>query len=187
MCQIPGVTSSGEKGTEEGAEDKKRTFKKVGKNLLWLAAFLLVFFAVQGWQTRSAARGPAPALGGPSADGGQLDLSQRRGQPVLVHFWATWCGVCRAEEHNVEALLGGGRLLSVASSSGTAAQVAGYLRGRGMDMPTIVDPRGTLARSWGVRAFPTTFAIDGEGQISSVTVGYTSEVGLRGRLLWASW
>ena len=44
------------------------------------------------------------------------------------------------------------------------------------------DPAGRIARSFGVRAFPTSFFVDGEGQIQAREVGYTSTLGLRGRL-----
>jgi alkyl hydroperoxide reductase subunit AhpC len=49
-------------------------------------------------------------------------------------------------------------------------------------MPIVLDPDGRLARAWGVRSLPTSFVVDREGEIRTVEVGYTTELGLRARL-----
>lgn len=147
-----------------------------------IAVVVLVALAIRAWQTRDAVDGPAPQLAGTSADGGSLVLGSPPGEPVVVHFWATWCGVCRAEEGTIDALAKDHRVLTVASQSGSAADVKRYLDQRGVSFPTIVDPAGALAQRWGVRAFPTTFVVGPDGTIRNVEVGYTTSLGLRARL-----
>lgn len=141
---------------------------------------LAVFVAFRAWQTRNAADGPAPPLSGPSIDGGQLALAA--GEPTIVHFWATWCGVCRAEQGTIDALAKEHRVITVASQSGMPADVARYFEREGVEFPTIVDPAGVLAERWGVGAYPTTFVIAPDGTIDDVEVGYTTSLGLRARL-----
>ncbi len=104
---------------------------------------------------------------------------------MVVHFFATWCGVCKAEEHNIKAVAEDHRMIAIATESGGVPAVAQYAADNGLSMPIVIDPDGALAESWGVGSFPTTFVVDEDGKIASVEVGYMSELGLRGRLAWA--
>jgi thiol-disulfide isomerase/thioredoxin len=158
---------------------KQRRYRRIA---LEIGAVVLVVIAVRTWQTRDAPDGLAPPLAGPTIDGAPLALDATPGQPVLVHFWATWCGVCQAEEGTIDALARDHRVLTVAAQSGGAAQVGAYLREEGLSFPVIVDPRGELAQRWGVRAFPTSFVIAPDGTVRNVEVGYTTSLGLRARL-----
>lgn len=150
----------------------------------WLL-FLAALFAIRAWQTRDAVSGTAPSLRGRTLAGAPIDLARFRGGPVAVHFWATWCGVCSLEEGNVESLAEGGRVLTIASASGGDADVRSHVEARGMRAPIFVDGDGSVARAWGVSAYPTTFYLDGSGVIRHVEVGYTTTLGMRARLALA--
>ena len=113
-------------------------------------------------------------------------LGASQGKPTLVHFWATWCSVCKLERSNIEAIARDYSIVTVASQSGTSAEVAQYVQTHAMRAPVLVDEDGAVAAQFGVRAFPTSFIIDSAGQIRDVEVGYTTEWGLRLRLWWAS-
>ena len=150
---------------------------------LWELVFLMsVVFAVRAYQQRKLPSGPAPALSGIALDGARVSLDDYRGRPVLLHFWATWCGVCRAEQSSIDALAADAAVLSVASQSGTVAEVADYVRVHGVKPRVIPDASGALAKRFGVSLFPTTFVLDGDGEIRHVEVGYTTELGLRARM-----
>lgn len=146
------------------------------------AIVLALFLAIRAWQQRGTADGPAPALVAPALDGSTVSLAEMRGAPVLVHFWASWCGVCRAMEGNVAGVADDHRVVAVASSSGDLDQVRAWMREHDLDLPVVVDEDGRLARAWGVSAFPTSYVVDGGGKIASTEVGYTTELGLRARL-----
>ncbi len=145
-----------------------------------------IVLAVRAWQTRDAPHGPAPELAAAALDGSPVSLAEHRGHPVLVHFWATWCGVCRAEQGTIDGLAEDHDVITVAAQSGSPEQVAAFLEHEGLHFPAVADPTGQLTQRWGVHAFPTSFVIDPDGSIRSVEVGYTTSLGLRARLWLAS-
>ncbi|MGE0788358.1 MAG: protein disulfide oxidoreductase [Sandaracinaceae bacterium] len=154
------------------------------RTALEIAVLVAIFFAVRAYQTRDTASGPAPTLRATTVAGAPFDLAGAEG-PVLVHFWATWCGVCQAEEGNIEGLREDHRVITIASQSGTNEDVARYMAEHDVHFDTIVDPSGSLAHAWGVHAFPTSFVVEG-GQIHASEVGYTTSLGLRLRLWLAA-
>jgi thiol-disulfide isomerase/thioredoxin len=174
----PDPAPPSEPGAAREAPKRRRSYKRLALEVAVVVGLLL---AVRAYQSRDAASGPAPALRGRTVAGESVDLAALRG-PTLVHFWATWCGVCRAEEGTIDALADGHRVITVASQSGPPPRVAAYLRERGLRFAALADPRGELARRWGVRAFPTSFVVDGRGNIRHAEVGYTTSLGLRARL-----
>ena len=73
-------------------------------------------------------------------------------------------------------------MLSVASRSGGASEVAAYVREHGIVPRVVLDQDGSLAARFGVGAYPTTFVVDAGGEIQHAEVGYTTELGLRARV-----
>lgn len=155
------------------------------KDALGWLLFVAALFAIRAWQTRDAASGAAPVLRGETVVGAPVALADYRGGPITVHFWATWCGVCSLEEGNVASLAESGRVLTVASASGSAGEVRRHAESRGLNFPIVNDEDGSVARRWGVTAYPTTFYLDGAGVIRHVEVGYTTTLGMRARLALA--
>ena len=144
---------------------------------------LAIILGVRYWQQQGVVSGPAPALAGVLLDGkNYLSLAALNGQPVLVHFWATWCPVCRVEQDAIEALAKDHPTVTVAMQSGEASAVAAHLSKESLSFPVLNDPDGTIAAQWGVRAVPASFVVDGAGRIRFVEVGYTTGIGLRLRL-----
>lgn len=175
---------------ETGADDPQKEAaappprkRRWGRTAVRVLVVVLIIVAVRAWQQRGAASGEAPDLEAPDLDGQILSLADARGRPVLVHFWATWCGVCTAMDGNVDGVAGDYDVITVASWSGGPAEVRAHLAQEGLDdMPVVLDPNGTLAQSYGVQAVPTSFVVDPEGNIRHTEVGYTTELGLRARL-----
>lgn len=159
--------------------------KKVWRWLRDLALLVVVFLAIRAYQQRDLPRGAAPALSGVALRGREVSLEDYRGRPVLLHFWATWCGVCRAEQSSIDAIARTLPVLSVASRSGGASEVRAYVQQHGVVPSVVLDASGALARRYGVHAYPTTFVLDAEGEIQFREVGYTTELGLRARMWFA--
>lgn len=146
---------------------------------------LLVFGGVQWWKARPLATGEAPPLADAMLDGSPLDLRDLAGRPVLVHFWATWCPVCRVMDGTIDAIAEDHAVIAVALQSGTPAEIRGYLREHGLRFPVVPDPDGRIAGLWGVSGVPTSFVVDASGRIRDATVGLSSGPGLRARLWMA--
>jgi len=142
---------------------------------------LLVLAALQWWQARDLAAGPAPPLVGHLLDGTAYQLDPGAG-PVLVHFWASWCPVCRLEQDSIAQIAADRAVITVATTSGTRDEVAAYLQEQVLRLPVLLDEDGELARRWGVNGVPATFVVDREGRIRHAGKGYSTEIGLRLRL-----
>lgn len=147
-----------------------------------LVVVLVLILGIRAWQQSGTARGPAPVLAGELLDGKPVALAAYAGQPVLVHFWATWCPICRAEQGSIDALARDASVITVAMQSGNRDTVIQHLRNEALHFPVLNDPDGVMAAQWGVRAVPASFIVDGAGRIRYVEVGYTTGVGLRLRL-----
>ncbi|WP_295390321.1 protein disulfide oxidoreductase [uncultured Thiodictyon sp.] len=166
------------------APQPRRTKRLTG----WIGNLLLVLAVVVGvqwWQTRTFATGAAPPLVGETLDGQTINLKDLRGRPVLVHFWATWCPICKLGNGGIDAIAHDHRVLAVAMQSGGAAEVRRFMAERGLSFPVVLDPDGELARRWGVAGVPASFVLDPAGQIAYATMGASTEIGLRARL-WAA-
>ncbi len=117
---------------------------------------------------------------------GLLRLAHRgRGNLVVLHFWATWCGACRADLPRVRELQRGLATLGVPIVGASldrpeeAARVANYAREQGLAFPNAVldspDPDPVVARldpAWGAD-LPATFLVDGSGKTLRAYLGAT--------------
>ena len=156
--------------------------RRLGSWLVNLVLIAAIVAAVQWWKGRGLVTGEAPPLVGVTLDGAPVDLADWRGRPVLVHFWATWCPVCRITDGAIESIADDHAVVTVALQSGTPDEIRAFMRETGQDFPVVSDPDGRLAQAWGVAGVPTSFVIDGDGRIRSSIVGVSTEPGLRLRL-----
>jgi len=161
---------------------RRNRWLRRGAIALTLAA---VFLGIRAWQQRDMVVGRAPQLDGVTIDGRTVSASGSA-RTTLVYFWATWCPVCRLEEGAIESIAVDHPVVTVAMQSGSDAELLRHQRERGHKLVVLNDATGETATGWGVRVTPTFFVIDRNGQIRFRETGYTSEVGLRIRLWWAS-
>lgn len=106
--------------------------------------------------------------------GRTINLDQYRGRPVVLNFWATWCGPCY-EEHptlvaNARALQPNVQFLGVVFQD-TEDKIQRFLNDRGTAYPTVVDEAGKTAIAYGVGGVPETFFLDRNGTIVEKYVG----------------
>lgn len=161
---------------------------KRGRWLIWgveILFFVILFIAVKAWVQRDMISGEAPDLAGLDLHGRPAALADYRGRPVLVHFWATWCRICRMEQGTIESLSRDWPVLTVATQSGDTAELARHMAENGLTHRVIPDPDGELAARYGVRGVPASFVVDAGGEIRFRETGFTTGWGLRARLWMA--
>jgi len=116
---------------------------------------------------------PAPNFAFVWADGRGADLASLRGKPVVLNFWATWCGPCRAEMPEFVALHSSdpGVVVLEVNTQETLEAIRPFAEEFGMGMPVLVDESGAVRTLYGVRSMPTTLFIDAEGVIRARWAG----------------
>lgn len=138
---------------------------------------------------------PAPAFSLPRLSGAQMSLAEVADRPVIINFWATWCGLCEKEMPVFQALeeRDGDRIavLSICSGSSQDAARAVVATG-GYTFPVLYDADRAIARAYQpkeqgaarqVTAFPFTAFVDVDGTVVYARAGiFTSFDDLLGRL-----
>jgi len=103
------------------------------------------------------------------------NIGKLRGRVVVVDFWASWCGPCRAISKDLSKLHAayGDKGLSIVGLTGEAKSVAEKAATElGMRYPVASDPDDKTAALYGIRSLPTMFVVDKKGIIREVFVGY---------------
>ncbi|MES9827686.1 MAG: protein disulfide oxidoreductase [Candidatus Thiodiazotropha sp.] len=158
------------------------TGRRLASRIISAAALLLGLSLIHLWQTRDLAEGPAPALSGHTLQGEWLDIGKFRERPLLVHFWASWCPVCKVESGGIESLSKDYPVVTVAMQSGSENDVTEFLRQNQLRFPVINDPDGKLSSAWRVTGVPTSYIIGRDGGVRFSSVGFTLPLTLRMRL-----
>jgi len=151
------------------------------KIVLELLLILVLIVAVRAYQQRDVVTGAAIPLTGQLMDGSVINWNAYKGKPLLLHFWATWCPVCKIEEDSVQSISEDYNVLTVSSwSDDTEA----YMKAKGLSFKTLEDNDGVWAKHYGIKGVPASFIINSNGKIEFIETGYSSEIGLRLRLWW---
>jgi cytochrome oxidase Cu insertion factor (SCO1/SenC/PrrC family) len=117
----------------------------------------------------------APDFSLPSTAGGNVALSQQLGHPVLIDFWATWCTNCQADMKLVAATATqykaqGLRVLLVDFEE-QAPTAEKFLKGLGIDLPTLLDKNGDVSQKYGVPGLPVAVFVNSQGKVTAIQVG----------------
>lgn len=118
--------------------------------------------------------------------GGQaVTLSDLRGQPIVINFWATWCPPCRAEIPYFQAAAtkyNGQVIILGVNQAESLVTVNPFVREFGMTYPVPLDENSTVSRLYSVSALPTTLFVDSDGIIQEVFPGIMSQAVLEDRI-----
>jgi len=156
------------------------------KTTLEIALILLLFATIKSWLQKDMIAGAAPAIQAGLLDGRAFDLKTLKGKPALLHFWATWCGICKLEQDSIQAISKDHTVISIAMKSGDENELRQYMREHKLSFPVINDPAGEIAERYGVHAVPASFILNPNGEIAFRESGYSTGWGLRIRLWLAA-
>ena len=134
-----------------------------------------------GESGETAPRQEAPDFTVYDLEGKAHKLSDYRGKPVVLNFWASWCGPCKSEMPDFdEAYAQHGNdihFLMVNLTDGyqeTKDTASAYIAGQGYDFPVYYDTDVDAAATYGVSAVPVTYFIDAEGYLVAMGQGALS-------------
>ena len=144
--------------------------------------FIALYLGVRGYTQRALVQDVPPMLNATFLSGESFNLQAPFHEPRLLHFWATWCPVCKLEQDSIESISKDYSVVSIAMQSGTDIELEQYMQDENLSFAVIADARGTIAHRFGVKAVPVSFILNDKGNIVFTETGFTSSWGLRFRL-----
>ncbi|HTC85855.1 MAG TPA: TlpA disulfide reductase family protein [Candidatus Acidoferrum sp.] len=119
----------------------------------------------------------APPVCGTTLDGKTLNIADLRGKPVLVNFWASWCGPCRDEFPLFKTFTAAHPDLVIVGVifSDTAAKARDFASSFGASWSSVTDPDGSMAKAYRMAAPPQSYFIDRAGRISTRQFGMLTQ------------
>ena len=125
--------------------------------------FTVLFFGLMG-------------SGGVIATEPAFDVTEYRGQVVVVDFWASWCAPCRRSFpwwNEMHRKYGDDGLVIVGVNMDAHADKAQeFLDEFPAEFKIVYDPKGDVGKEYGVKAMPTTFVIDRDGEVVAKHLGF---------------
>lgn len=150
--------------------------------------FALVPRVSRGCEGTFFANEPAPDFTGrvianpPSPEQTAIKMSELKGHPVILDFWATWCGPCQAEAPIVNGIAqryrDRGLVVVGVNTSDEAGLAERFVKKKNLSFPIVFDEGNTIAKSFNVANLPTLVVIDKEGKVIAIRQGVTSDAAL---------
>lgn len=138
--------------------------------------FKLARHSPHGAASTAQTNGIAPDFALQSLDGKTIRLSDYRGKPVVLNFWATWCGPCKIEMPwfvDLQKQYGpaGVQFLGVAMDDASTKDIAEFAQSMNVNYPILIGKEAVGDAYGGVQFLPETFYVDRNGKIVDKAFG----------------
>jgi len=115
----------------------------------------------------------------PVADQKSLELNELHGKPVVLDFWATWCGPCNVSAPIVNSIAqryrDRGLVVVGVNVDDEPALVPRFVQKKNLTFPIVFDDGKAISRDYGATTLPTLVVVGKDGKIAAVRHGVTSE------------
>lgn len=146
-------------------------------SLLWIGAANTLYPPDQAATEKPQVHLKAPSFTLPSWQGKTLSIADAEGKPLVINFWASWCGPCKDEipvlnslyqKHHNQFQLYGVNL----TDTDTMGAMKAFMRDYEITYPVLLDKKGKVQNMYNVNAFPTTYLINADGTIVKKMKGF---------------
>ncbi len=128
----------------------------------------------------------APEIQFTGLDGQPHALSEFKGHPIILNFWATWCPPCRGEMPALEAVYkayaADGLLIIGVNQMEDSGKVSRFQEQFHLTFPIFLDKQGQAGATYRARGLPSSFFIDQKGFIRKIVVGGMNEPLIQGQV-----
>lgn len=144
----------------------------LSKSLLGIVSIMILAISVHAENLS----GPAPGFSLKTIEGKTVQLSDYKGQVVMINFWASWCGPCREEMPLLEAMYSSykkaGFVLLGITIDENINDAKEFLGKSPVTFPILSDNKGKVASLYKNRAMPSSYFIDRQGNLAYLHKGY---------------
>jgi len=140
-----------------------------------LTSGLLITGCSAGSEPTATVGKAAPDFELQNLEGQSISLNDLKGKPVLINFWATWCGPCVFEMPYLQEIhdewSGKGLMVLAINRGESSSKVEQFLQSNNLSLPVLLDTKLDVFRRYNIRSIPTTFFIDKDGIIQVKVIG----------------
>ncbi len=163
--------------------NNSKRVRKIEKKNFGVFVFLLLglpFIALCG-NTDPAEEKPKPLIESApdftleSLEGGKVSMSELKGNPVFLNFWASWCTPCREEMPDIDKIYRtyrkkGLRVYAV-NSRESRRVIEKFKENTGVDIPILLDKTGSVSKLYRVFGLPVSYFIHRDGKVAASVIG----------------